>query len=98
MNKKYQTKLVHDTFIRNGRQVTNKIPSILRRLYNFSKAIIKHIFNKCKRVGFDEYQKRLKICKWCNWRCEDMCTHRRCGCVLSEKAWWDSENCPIWLW
>jgi hypothetical protein len=98
MNKKQQTRLARDEFIRDGGRPVNKSPSILCRFYNFSKAIIKDIFNNHKRVDFDEYQKRLKICKLCDLRRDDLCTHRKCGCILSEKAWWDSEHCPIWLW
>lgn len=76
-----------------------ELPSSIKRGKNLVKAVTKHIANSMINVDQEEYTRRLNICNDCDtWRLGKNCTHDDCGCVLTKKAWWESEHCPIGLW
>ena len=73
-------------------------PSLAKRAKNFGKALVKHTADLARRVDIEEYQYRISMCNKCELRVKNVCTHEDCGCYLEEKAWWNSENCPINEW
>jgi len=78
-----------------GKGKSHILPSSAKIISNFVKAKIRDFKNEHKRVNLDTYLYRLSICRSCEYRNEDRCTHPDCGCYLSEKAWYDSEQCPL---
>ena len=81
------------------RQIGKSKPSSVRLAKNFGRAIINHIKDGLTKVSLQLYQKRLNTCNNCEeFYHEGRCLHPDCGCFLSKKAWWASENCPIGKW
>jgi len=95
-----------DALIEQARQNTTEepvernLPSKTKMAKNLAKAAVKHVANGMKKVGVEEYQRRLNICNNCpdDMRVKNRCTHEDCGCFLDKKAWWDSETCPNEHW
>tara|TARA_R110000824_G_scaffold23260_8_gene83776 strand:+ start:1033 stop:1281 length:249 start_codon:yes stop_codon:yes gene_type:complete len=73
-----------------------KGPGKLKKAKNFGKAVVKHVAGGCKRVSLGKYAERLSICNKCEYKKEDECI--KCGCILSKKAWWATEDCPENKW
>ena len=71
----------------------------MRTLFRFLKALFKYaVHGHFKNVEFADYAKRLMTCSKCDkadtekWRCGV------CGCYLTKKAKWKTENCPMGKW
>ncbi len=77
--------------------VRNK-PKKLRLLWNFAKAVTKYVYSGLKNVSEKVYKERLSVCETCVFRQNDKCLHKSCGCSLTEKAQWKSEECPEGKW
>lgn len=73
-------------------------PSLAQKGWNFTKAVGNHIADGFKHVTTEELQARLKICDTCEMRDGDRCNSMNCGCILSIKAKWKSERCPLHKW
>jgi len=71
-------------------------PSIIKKAGNFIVAAVKHLSSGMKKLCDDEYQKRIDVCDSCEKKVGDNCLE--CGCVLSIKARWASEDCPLGRW
>ena len=79
-------------------------PSSVRRVANFSTAVVLHLaagMPKCSEVTIEE---RLGICRGCDLYAGDRCNHVSCGCALGDKqsffnklAWAD-QQCPLGKW
>ena len=81
-------------------------PPLMKRISNFSTAVIKHTADGLERLTEEQYLVRLNTCMGnsntpaCeaynpeNSRCRDW----RCGCSIKKKAYWRSEDCPQGLW
>lgn len=69
---------------------------MLIRLFRFFRAIFRHLLNKGKNADFDEYSRRIEMCNKCEKRSGMECSI--CECLLTEKAWWASEKCPLKKW
>ncbi len=81
------------------RNCTPETPGIMKQGVNFIKATVKHVANKMKQVSQKEMDRRMDICKGCEFftdgkrpRCA------KCGCHMKLKARWESEHCPIDKW
>ncbi|MBN72689.1 MAG: hypothetical protein CME32_25830 [Gimesia sp.] len=75
-------------------------PGIMRKAFNFTKAVARHVTNGSKHVDEATYNSRLSICQECGM-CDSnrmVCSHKQCGCTLKVKALWESERCPIGKW
>lgn len=75
-------------------------PGILRRAWNFGQAAVRHATDGGVKVDDAVYEQRLGICRACQL-CDQsrmVCTHPNCGCFLTVKAHWRSENCPLGMW
>ena len=67
-------------------------------MWNFTKALKEHVVDGVKHVSEEEYKARLEQCDQCIYRDNNHCLHASCGCNLSHKAKWRSEDCPIGRW
>jgi hypothetical protein len=81
-------------------------PTLLKKISNFSTAVIKHTADGFERLTEDQYHDRLLICQGSEEKpaCEAYnpetfrCRDWRCGCSIKKKAHWRSEDCPRDLW
>ena len=64
----------------------------------FSKAVINHAKDGFKNVEPEVYEKRINICKSCEFFNSDFNKCNNCGCFLEYKASWNSEKCPVDKW
>jgi hypothetical protein len=76
----------------------NNAPGAIKRAANFATAMAKHVQDGLADVSMDEYVKRLETCNACELQKDGVCEHENCGCILSRKAWWRSESCPLDKW
>lgn len=75
-------------------------PGMMRKAFNFTKAVARHVTNGNKHVDEATYHARLSTCQACEM-CDTsrmVCKHKSCGCTLKVKALWDSERCPQNKW
>ena len=75
-------------------------PGMIRKAFNFTKAVARHVTNGSKHVDEETYNARLSTCQECEM-CDTtrmVCKHKSCGCTLKVKALWDSEHCPLKKW
>lgn len=76
-----------------------KPPGPFQKVVNFTKAAVKHVKSGAKKATPEEVQRRLEICKGCNYlNKNEVCEHMKCGCSVKKKAAWMSQNCPIGKW
>ena len=71
-------------------------PGAIKKASNFLKAVKKHAKDGFADVSLEEYIERLEICNKCPLHKDGECIE--CGCILSKKAWWRSEDCPKDKW
>lgn len=74
----------------------SKMPVFTRQVFNFLKAITRHVVDGLKNVGEEEYKNRIEICNGCDSNIEGKC--KECGCPIDKKAKWASEDCPLKKW
>lgn len=75
-------------------------PSMMKKAFNFTKAVARHVTNGSRHVDEAIYNYRLSICQECEM-CDTsrmVCKHKQCGCTLKVKALWESERCPLSNW
>ncbi|QDU10755.1 glycosyltransferase [Gimesia aquarii] len=80
--------------------VESSEPGMMRKAFNFTKAVARHVTNGSKHVDEATYNTRLSTCQACEM-CDTsrmVCKHKSCGCTLRVKALWDSERCPLNKW
>lgn len=81
-----------------------KYPNTVQLAKNFIEAVIRYASSGFVNVNENEYKERLAICIGtnnntpCEYYDNGRCKHVDCGCFLSKKAWWASENCPENKW
>ncbi len=72
-------------------------PGLLQKAWNLTAALAKHTINGLKETDDLQYNERLAVCSTCdrktdNWVCKE------CGCYITIKAKWASEDCPLHKW
>ncbi len=75
-------------------------PGLLQRAWNFGNAVGRHLADGRRQVSDDELEARLAVCRKCS-SCDlaaMICREPTCGCYLSIKARWQSEDCPLKKW
>lgn len=77
-------------------EAQNKMPSMFKQAKNFATSAAKHIANGGQNVPENLKNARLEICGGCDKLSGDRCS--ACGCIVSIKAAWASEECPIGKW
>ncbi len=65
---------------------------------NFVKAAAQHAMSGFNRVSAEEKEKRLEICKSCEFYIAHSKRCSKCGCFLEAKSGWSSQHCPIGKW
>lgn len=78
-----------------GEDIQAKMPtrlSLLERAKNFAGAAARYVQSGFKNIPDEEYEKRLQVCKSCEYLKDEVCT--LCGCYVSIKARWATEDCP----
>jgi len=74
-------------------------PTLAQKAKNLSDATDKHIADGRRMVNPDQFDIRISVCNDCGeWRDGIECTHPSCGCIISRKAEWHSEDCPVGKW
>ena len=80
-------------------EIIQENPSIIDKGVNFIKSAIKHVANGMKKVSKKEMNRRIDICKGCEFFTDgDRPRCSKCGCHLNIKARWESAHCPIDKW
>lgn len=71
---------------------------MLAEITNFAKALIKYAYLGYPKVNADVQLRRLSICEACPIHMSGICTHVDCGCPVSKKSLWATEDCPVGRW
>ena len=74
----------------------NKPPGIVKKSLHFGGALVSHIADGAKKLDDEQWQARMDVCNSCEHKRGNSCSI--CGCGLSAKARWRSEDCPIDKW
>lgn len=72
-------------------------PSMITKSIALGVAFVRHAADLFRHVSTEEKQRRLEICQGCE-HLRDNGTCGKCGCLLSVKAAWSSEKCPLEKW
>lgn len=75
-----------------------KPPALLTRLANYSIALASDLIAGRPRRSESQQLAILAICEGCRINLRGICTHPKCGCVLTEKTKWALEECPVGKW
>lgn len=67
-----------------------------RKIIHFSKAVARHVYNGMRHVKDIEYNQRISKCEECPSNIKGECNE--CGCDISWKALWESEDCELNKW
>ena len=71
----------------------------MRRIFRFIKALFKYVvYGHFKNVTFEEYVERLARCSSCEFLNKEKWCCGVCGCYVSKKAKWATEECPEEKW
>jgi hypothetical protein len=87
------------------------VPSLGRRIANFTKAAIAHALRGAPTCSDQEIARRHAICRTCELYRPDpgrpdvgICAHPTCGCGIHREAWylsklaWADQACPLGKW
>ena len=82
------------------KQTTGEGPSLIQRAVNFGTAVVRHTANGLQQVDQSTYETRIVTCQKCPSCDTDrmVCREPGCGCLLTLKARWASETCPLNYW
>jgi len=69
---------------------------IFKKIFNLARASKKHAQDGFKDVSIEDFKNRIEICNKCPFQKDGECLE--CGCIISKKAWWRSEDCPKDKW
>lgn len=70
-------------------------PGPLNRAANFIRAATRHVMHGLPVVSDEERERRLTICRACEWFIAETERCRKCGCRMRTKASWQQEHCPL---
>ena len=75
-------------------------PNTAEKAGHFVAAVVRHVADGARRVPPQEFERRLAVCRGCEYCRVDrmICRHENCGCRLRVKAAWRSESCPLGAW
>ena len=77
--------------------------SLPRAAVNYAAALAGHLADGMREATLGQIAERRAACESCEWRQGERCTHKRCGCSLSDgalgnKLRWASQACPVGKW
>jgi hypothetical protein len=70
---------------------------VLERAIEVGKAVITHVVAGCPEVDEATYDRRIGVCKACEFLTEAMAC-RKCTCHMEIKARWADQKCPMGKW
>jgi hypothetical protein len=71
---------------------------LVEKAINFSKAVVKHVYNGAKNCTDEESNRRISLCETCDRFNKSDRTCFECGCFLDLKVKWESSQCPLGKW
>ena len=71
-----------------------KYPSVFKMIKNFSKDLGTYIAQGAPNVTEEDYKERLETCLQCPSLKREAMRCLICGCKITIKAKWATENCP----
>lgn len=71
-------------------------PGLLKKGKNFLSSLAGHVRKGLPVVPTEEYDRRMDICKACDFFLGGSCT--KCGCGMKIKARWAGSSCPVGKW
>ena len=72
--------------------------NIVKKAWNLTKAITKYAAYGFKTVPVDVYTDRMVECNKCEHLVKDRGACGLCGCDISVKGQWSTEECPDGRW
>lgn len=90
--------LIH--YLLESKEIEIKGPSLMRKVGNFTTAVVADVKAGRPRVIDAERIRRLELCLDCSFYdpTNGACKHPTCGCNMSLKTWWAGSECPIERW
>lgn len=79
-------------------KLEGKEPSFIKKVSNFSQALVNHLKSGCESVSDFERDLRQEICNQCEFFDRNKSSCRLCGCNLNIKTWWSTSKCPENKW
>ena len=73
-----------------------KMPSLIQKGINFTKATVSHISAGYKSTPPEIHKQRLELCLVCEYYKDKKCT--QCGCGVELKISWLEQKCPVNKW
>lgn len=73
-------------------------PGIIEKGKNFTKSLMEYALSGFKRASEDTLQRRVDICKSCEFFDSEKTRCLKCGCYLNIKAGWQEAKCPLNKW
>ena len=72
-------------------------PTLLAKVGNFTVHLVRHVAAGLPRADAETLARRLALCGECDLRTPSgVCSV--CGCLLSIKASWADQKCPLGKW
>lgn len=93
LGEKYRQKYLKEA---EAKKMNAAEPTLKDKIYSFAHALAKYVASGFTNVKTEEYEARLKICETCEHNKGGVC--ELCGCNLSIKAQWATEECPMGKW
>lgn len=71
-------------------------PGLLEKAANFASALVSHAQSGFQKLPLGIVEDRLRVCGGCEQNNGGRCA--ACGCHVSLKAGWASQDCPLRKW
>jgi len=78
--------------------MSEKAPSFLDMMKNFTKDVIDYAKEGAPHVTTSQYNERLRVCGNCPHLKRDTMRCGKCGCIVEHKAKWGTTTCPDDRW
>lgn len=71
---------------------------LVEKSLNLFRSVVNHVANGLEKTPDNIKEIRLEICRGCNRYNKDLESCEECGCFVSIKTGWASEECPLKKW
>ena len=72
--------------------------TIVQKSVSLARSAVRYGMNGFRNVSTEAREKRLDICKKCEFYDNENTSCKECGCYLMVKTSWASESCPLDKW
>lgn len=76
----------------------DNLPGFFETAKNFTKSAAEHIADGMKNTEKTLQEKRMDVCRRCEFFIKETERCSKCGCYLQLKTKWNSAKCPIKKW